>query len=909
MERSITRMLVSQFTQELVSRGDYVIRYGESGSDMYFVFTGVLSVLLPLRIANHNKTFKEAVKALAGKKNGDENGTSSRVGPRMDDIVSVVTSNSEKHSVQNQPKKVNELAAGSYFGENGLFTNAQRNAHIQAQTSCILYKLSRESLELVFDRYPNWKEKVLQLVSIHREQGRLQQVSREVQSRGMTISTGLVVSRSNIMNERAEGLKERRYHARSNSTHRSLICMSLVRLLDIFVLQPLFKLGNSLIHGTPVQSKFHLGWLRFMVACTVYVAIMIPYELAMDSMHRVTVVVTIIKMFELLCEITFVVDIWFSWHVQESPASMELYDQKLRSVYKKERMVWDILAAIPFYDLVSLFSYIKWLKLLRCIKILNILNYLDELNRRGVANDVKRFWHVWLLYLLMMYWTACAYLAVATMAGFGTQWDSWLPSEELNISDPQNPSATQLSRRFLRGLFFATTMFVKKGYNPDPDTASLYAFHIAISFTGLIVMSFVIGELASLFISFIGLEVGFRKNHIAVELYMARLRVSEHIRSRTYAFMTSLWSSHAGVNYEELLEEMPQHIRAACVLHVSKKPLEWFVMKVVTPVCWEGDESIDALTLSVTNCLQFETYPRDENVVTEGSIVRAMYFVIKGHLTMRSRSLMHRPLGLRDGSYFGERGLLGCTISAYTVRTARACDLLSLSSEAFAQVLQKHSFTRLALKLCERAYKHLKEQHITTCSKRDMEEHWGAALLLILQEIKSCHLSAEEAASATEKNGTGKPPIVGDLNATFTAVSSFLPVEPVADLKKEAPATETQILPEQESSEDIATAATEEIEETSNIIKELGGIPANMGEMFDALNTARTCFEAFAPLLHILLATDPLDWKASFWVCAPRGINHSEGQTASVSIESVPKSAHCNQSGPLPTKQAAPVEQ
>ncbi|KAE9346228.1 hypothetical protein PR003_g7541 [Phytophthora rubi] len=559
-------------------------------------------------------------------------------------------------------------------------------------------------------------------------------------------------------------------------------------------------------------------------------------------------------MFELLCEITFVVDIWFSWHVQESPASMELYDQKLRSVYKKERMVWDILAAIPFYDLVSLFSYIKWLKLLRCIKILNILNYLDELNRRGVANDVKRFWHVWLLYLLMMYWTACAYLAVATMAGFGTQWDSWLPSEELNISDPQNPSATQLSRRFLRGLFFATTMFVKKGYNPDPDTASLYAFHIAISFTGLIVMSFVIGELASLFISFIGLEVGFRKNHIAVELYMARLRVSEHIRSRTYAFMTSLWSSHAGVNYEELLEEMPQHIRAACVLHVSKKPLEWFVMKVVTPVCWEGDESIDALTLSVADCLQFETYPRDENVVTEGSIVRAMYFVIKGHLTMRSRSLMHRPLGLRDGSYFGERGLLGCTISAYTVRTARACDLLSLSSEAFAQVLQKHSFTRLALKLCERAYKHLKEQHITTCSKRDMEEHF-------------------------------------------------------ADLKKEAPATETQILPEQESSEDIATAATEEIEETSNIIKELGGLPANMGEMFDALNTARTCFEAFAPLLHILLATDPLDWKASFWVCAPRGINHSEGQTASVSIESVPKSAHCNQSGPLPTKQAAPVEQ
>lgn len=34
-------------------------------------------------------------------------------------------------------------------------------------------------------------------------------------------------------------------------------------------------------------------------------------------------------------------------------------------------------------------------------------------------------------------------------------------------------------------------------------------------------MSFVIGELASLLISYIGLEVDFRKNHIAVELYLA----------------------------------------------------------------------------------------------------------------------------------------------------------------------------------------------------------------------------------------------------------------------------------------------------------------------------------------------------------------------------------------------------
>lgn len=153
-------------------------------------------------------------------------------------------------------------------------------------------------------------------------------------------------------------------------------------------------------------------------------------------------------------------------------------------------------------------------------------------------------------------------------------------------------------------------------------------------------------------------------------------------------------------------------------------------------------------------------------------------------------------------------------------------------------------------------------------------------------------------------------PKVSELKTEFTAVSSFAPVEPepVAELNKVETATETPSSPEQESNEDIPTATTEDTEETCNIIKELGGLPVNMGEMFEALNTARTCFEAFAPLLHILLATDPLDWKASFWVCAPRGINRSEAQSASLSVESAAKSGHHIQSAPLLMKQSTLVE-
>ncbi|EGZ26629.1 hypothetical protein PHYSODRAFT_320536 [Phytophthora sojae] len=150
---------------------------------------------------------------------------------------------------------------------------------------------------------------------------------------------------------------------------------------------------------------------------------MTPYQLTIDAMDRTAVVPVLVIIIGILCEVAFVVDLWFSWHVRESQASMELYDQKLRSVYRKERMLWDILAAIPFYDVLAVLGCSAWFKLLRCIKIFNLGSYFNELNRRSISNETTSFWHVWMGYLLVIYWVACAYLAVSMDAGFGAEWE------------------------------------------------------------------------------------------------------------------------------------------------------------------------------------------------------------------------------------------------------------------------------------------------------------------------------------------------------------------------------------------------------------------------------------------------------------------------------------------------------
>lgn len=514
----------------LVSRGEFVVKYGDSGSDMFFIFTGIVKLLLPARIANRPKTtFRAVANVLVNRKEG-ENVTPNQVGPVMTDTGR----DWQQNSPQEELKKVTEISAGSYFGENALFTDGRRDAYIQAQTSCILYRLSRESLELVFDRYPKWKQKVLRIANINREQARLLQLSREEQRRGMTTASGKVLSRSDIVNEKAESLKQKRSHTRlqkSDIASNRPTSQKLTRVLDRFIFKPLLVVLDGFMHGVPVQSKFHLFWVRFIVWCTTYVAIMVPYELTMDSMKRKTVAAVLVNTGGLLCQAAFILDVWFSWHVHGSPESMDLYDQKVRSVYMKERMIWDILAAIPFYDFLSVYDCSSWFKLARCIKFFNLGSYLAELNRRSVAAEVTRFLHVWMIYLLVVYWAACAYLAVSMEVGFGKQWEGWLSSQELVITNPRNPSNEQLTLRLLRGLFFAMVAFVKKAYCPQPETAPIYAFHIGMSFVGLIVMSNVIGELASLFISYIGLEVNYCKNFIAVELYVARLRGSRRVRT------------------------------------------------------------------------------------------------------------------------------------------------------------------------------------------------------------------------------------------------------------------------------------------------------------------------------------------------------------------------------------------
>ncbi|GMF11556.1 unnamed protein product [Phytophthora lilii] len=811
MEGSVTRMLVSQFVQALTVKDQYVFRLGEEGSDMFFVFTGIVEVLVPLETLQRRQSNEMKLHSL---------GSPSRSSFR----TFFPTLDPSKLRAKGQLKKVNELTSGSYFGEVALFTSKPRSAHARSKTSCVLYKLSRRSLELVFERYPAWKQKVLKIVNIQQEQQLLRNLYMEeqldiaanatknmlnhVDALGDTANMGSTHDRTRSTRSSAGSISERTASGPSGARNVSTRPLTLKSAGSFFSSYKAQRSASAettaalqirgrkksvfwvdmLLQCTDAQSAFHIQWLKFIAAGTIYMALQVPYRNSFDSLERLGPLPVAARVLELTCEVLFGCDIWVNWNLKDGLESMELYESKQRDAYQKERLWIDILAAVPVDHFLSDFYQSPILCMNRCLKLINFPHYMREVNRRNVAYEKNRLCTLWILFFVLMHWCACAYFSLASVTNKtdslgDDDWNGWAPSRSaMNISWT-DASLDLIMLRFARGLFFASTAFIKKGKVFEPNGHAEYLFTLFVDFVGLVTMAFMIGEMANLYISYISNEVEFRKKHIAVELYLERWHITGKLRARCHSFLSSLWGSHRGVNYQAIFDEIPQVIRTESILHIANLPLRAFVNNVFRPfaTAHPHDRDVEALTRSIAQHLKYEGYPRDECVLVEGSVSNEMYFVVKGHLIATSSASLTeasvRPdLHYKKGDFFGEHGLLGYSVGVSTVKTVSACDLLSLSSEAVLHVILSRPIFQTALSIAVEAYRELcmrsRTPNDTKETRSNAEDTWGAVLYRILDARRKLWL--EEATSFKATDSEGDEPV----NEPWT-VSCFKPGQEV----------------------------------------------------------------------------------------------------------------------------------
>lgn len=652
MDISITRMLVSQFRQRLMLKDEYVYKYGDEGTDMYFVFTGILSMFAPLRKASSGGL------QTTGRSSSD---TGLRV----------------------PLQKVSDVLSGDFFGENALFVDAPRSSFVRTKTSCILYSLSRQSLNLVFELYPNWMNRVLQTVKIQQKMQKQQTTADDSQVRRSFIGPPLlqVGGPSNLLT----GLHIQ--NALSSRTTWSLLKSWFADLSRVY----------------EAQSRPHVAWLRIVTAATFYVAFMMPSCIAFQACGAWSGLSLASNLVEVCCFVVFVLDIWINLHLKETELTTELYEVKIRDVYRRERLVVDLIAALPVEYVLSSVpppASVAWLGVNRCVKVLNVVHYMNEIHHQSVSFEWAYFQTITLLYVVLIYWGACIYLVFADHEGYSTEWNSWFPSTELELHE--NMPQSHLNLRLLRGLFFSVTAFIKKGRTFLPEGQG-YIFAIVVCFIGLMVMAFMIGEVASLYISSIENEVSYRKTHIAVEHTVARWKVSRALNGRVQKFLADLWSSHRGIVYQDVFGALPSQIREEMMLHIVDLPLQALVFKVFRPLLQGGGPSLDRITHAVAGNLRFDCYPSGERVVVEGRMPEGIFFVVAGKLMVTSKELGDdSPIThYTKGDFFGERGVLTHFMCASSVQTLVPSELVALAAGTLQSILRGDEFFAKVLSVAQ----------------------------------------------------------------------------------------------------------------------------------------------------------------------------------------------------------------
>ncbi|GMF09526.1 unnamed protein product [Phytophthora lilii] len=660
MDASITRMLVAQFKQQLVLKDEYVYKFSDDGTDMYFVFTGILSMFSPSR--------KNAVFKTLESESRQENNTLGFL------------------------QKIRDVTAGDFFGENALFADAPRASSVRSKSSCILYSLSRYSLEMVFELFPDWKNRVLQTAMIQQREQKLRGNSDRLSLRSFHSSPALQVVGGSAQ------LPTESIVQRALLSPGSWWC----------------SLGwlSTLSTVVKTQSPLHIMWLRVVTASTFFVAFMLPSCVAFESCRTWDGLSFGANFVETCCVVVFVVDIWINLRLKETELSMELYEVNIHDAYRNNRLAIDIIAALPvkylFYFLYAP-ADVAWLSVNRCVKVLNVAHYMQEIHRQSVSYEWNRLQTISALYILIIYWGACAYLLFADYEGYSSEWNSWFPSTQLELDDDSPLSVLNL--RLLRGLFFAVTAFFKKGRTFMPDDKG-FIFAIVVCFVGLMVMAFMIGEIASLFISSIDNEVNYRKYHIAVEHTMARWKVSAALKARVHVFLSNLWSSHRGVVYQEVFSTLPTQIRLETVLHIVDLPLQALVFQVFRPLVQGDGPSISRLTNAIADQLRFDSYPSGEHVLQEGRMPEGLFFVVSGLLvaTTKERGPDQPIAQYMRGDYFGERAILTHSMSSISVQTQMPCDLFLLSTYSLISILSADEFFSIVQITVESLFHSLQRQ-------------------------------------------------------------------------------------------------------------------------------------------------------------------------------------------------------
>ncbi|KAH0629256.1 hypothetical protein JD844_011193 [Phrynosoma platyrhinos] len=362
----------------------------------------------------------------------------------------------------------------------------------------------------------------------------------------------------------------------------------------------------------------------------------------------------------------------------------------------------DLLAALPF-DLLYAFQVNVYFgaHLLKTVRLLRLLRLLPNLDRYSQYSAVV-LTLLMTVFALLAHWVACVWYFIgqrevesnpSQLPGIG-----WLQELARRLSTPyylaqrnstsgEDRSANEttpplnysmwellggpsLRSSYITSLYFALSSLTSVGFgNVSANTDSEKIFSICTMLVGALMHAVVFGNVTAIIQRMYARRFLYHSRTRDLRDYIRIHRIPPPLKQRMLEYFQATWSASNGIDTRELLQSLPDELRADIALHLHKDLLQLPLFEGASRGCRRS------LSLSVRT--SFCT--PGEYLIRQGDALQALYLVCSGSMEV-----------LKDGTVLailGKGDLIGCHISSREqvvpanadVRGLTYCDLQCLS--------------------------------------------------------------------------------------------------------------------------------------------------------------------------------------------------------------------------------------
>ncbi len=423
------------------------------------------------------------------------------------------------------------------------------------------------------------------------------------------------------------------------------------------------------------DSKKKIGWDRFILALTVSITLVIP--LITVYRHSLTGLYLI---FDFFISIVYIADILIESHTAYfEQRELIRHRESVFRHYARSGLTLDVLAAIPFFMILSMFNNPLILKIAYLSNLLRIAKLFRIRKTISRIRNSKRLNPSFIRMGLLIFWILIAAHLISC---------SWM-----EITG--NPDGLDNTSRYIRSFYWTVTTLTTIGYGDITPSSNLETiFVVIIELIGAGMYGFIIGNIANIIANIDIAKSQYQEKMEKVTTFLRYKNIPHDLKNKISDYYDYLWESRRGYDEASILEDLPKPLKTSVSLFLNRG-----IIQKVPIFQGASEEFIKEIILN----LKPVVFTPGDYVVIKGEIGYEMYFISRGSVDVVSEDESIVYATLNAGSFFGEIALLLSAPRNATIKAREYCDCYSLDKDTFDQILVR--FPKFAERIRDMAEK------------------------------------------------------------------------------------------------------------------------------------------------------------------------------------------------------------